>query len=47
MSTPATPRDPERRTASGAGGPFTYTDEGTGPAVVAVHGLPGSARAYR
>ncbi len=47
VTTPPAPRDPERRSATGRGGPFSYTDEGSGPAVVAVHGLPGSARDYR
>jgi pimeloyl-ACP methyl ester carboxylesterase len=47
MTTPATPSDPERRTAEGRDGPFTFTDEGSGPAIVAVHGLPGSARDFR
>ncbi len=42
------PSDPPRRTARlRDGGPFSYTDEGAGPAVVAVHGLPGSARDFR
>lgn len=27
--------------------PFTYTDVGAGPVIVAVHGLPGSGRDYR
>lgn len=30
-----------------ATGPASYTDEGSGPAVVAVHGLPGSSRDFR
>ncbi len=47
MTTPASPSDPERRSAEGRGGPFTYTDEGSGPVIVAVHGLPGSVRDYR
>jgi pimeloyl-ACP methyl ester carboxylesterase len=28
-------------------GPFTYTDEGAGEVVVALHGLPGSVRDWR
>ncbi len=47
MTTPALPRDPPRRMAHVAGGPFSYTDEGAGPVLVAVHGLPGSARDFR
>ena len=47
MATPDTPRDPERKEARTRRGTFTYTDEGAGPAVVAVHGLPGSARDFR
>ena len=44
---PERPSDPERRKGKAAGGVFTYTDEGAGPAVVAIHGLPGSARDFR
>ncbi len=47
MSTPAAPRDPELRSAVGPAGPFGYTDEGRGPVIVAVHGLPGSTRDFR
>lgn len=47
MSTPAAPRDATPLTATGPRGPFGYTDEGQGPAVVAVHGLPGSTRDWR
>jgi len=47
VTTPSAPRDPELRFAEGPGGPFAYTDEGRGPVIVAVHGLPGSARDYR
>ncbi len=39
--------DPLRHQALGQGGPFSYTDEGTGPCIVAVHGLPGSIRDFR
>ncbi len=47
MTTPQAPRDPKPSCANASGGPFTYTDEGRGPAIVAVHGLPGSSRDYR
>jgi pimeloyl-ACP methyl ester carboxylesterase len=47
MTTPAAPRDAEPRSAGEPGRQFTYTDEGTGPVIVAVHGLPGSRRDYR
>lgn len=48
MTTPAAPRDPAVRTATLAGGgAFTWSDEGSGPTIVAVHGLPGSTRDYR
>ena len=47
MTTPALPADPPRRVGHIAGGPFSYTDEGTGPVLIAVHGLPGSARDFR
>ncbi|MBS1154062.1 MAG: yugF [Myxococcaceae bacterium] len=47
MTTPTSPDDPPLKTARLATGPFGYTDEGTGPAVVAVHGLPGSSRDFR
>ncbi len=41
------PADPARRSVSIAGGQASYTDEGAGVAIVAVHGLPGSARDFR
>lgn len=41
------PSDPPRQTVSLSTGPASYTDEGRGPAVLAVHGLPGSARDFR
>lgn len=47
MATPSAARDPKRHTAQVARGPFSYTDEGNGPTIVAVHGLPGSSRDYR
>ena len=45
--TPEVPSDPPRRFAQIARGSFAYTDEGTGPCIVLVHGIPGSARDYR
>ena len=45
--TPETPSDPPLRVAWLPDGPFTYTDEGEGPVLVALHGLPGSGRDYR
>jgi len=47
MTTPAQPSDPQKHTASTAGGPFSYTDEGDGPVLLGVHGLPGSVRDFR
>ncbi len=47
MTTPSLPRDPPLRLAHVPGGPFSYTDEGAGPVVVAIHGLPGSVRDFR
>lgn len=45
--TPESPSDPPLRVGWLPDGPFAYTDEGEGPAVVALHGLPGSGRDYR
>lgn len=45
--TPATPSDPPLRTAWTARGSFAFTDEGRGPALVMLHGLPGSSRDFR
>lgn len=47
MTTPALPRDPPVKTAQLPTGPFSYTEEGAGLTVVAVHGLPGSSRDFR
>lgn len=47
MTTPALPRDPPLLTAETGSGSFTYTDEGRGPALVAIHGLPESTRDFR
>ncbi len=48
---PERPSDPEVRTVAvgGAvgGGVAAYTDEGQGPVVIALHGLPGGARDWR
>lgn len=41
------PVDPERRLTHVAHGPVTYTDEGEGPVILLIHGLPGSVRDYR
>ena len=46
MRTP-TPSDPERQWLHLPRGPFAYTDEGTGPVVLAIHGCPGSVRDWR
>lgn len=45
--TPEHPSDPPRRRASIETGPFSYTDEGSGPTLVMIHGLPGSSRDFR
>jgi len=45
--TPEAPSDPPLLTHSVRGHPFTYTDEGTGPILVAVHGLPGDGTDFR
>lgn len=45
--TPELPSDPPLRAAWLREGPFTYTDEGEGPVLVALHGLPGSTRDWR
>jgi pimeloyl-ACP methyl ester carboxylesterase len=47
MSRPAQPSDPPIRVAAMASGPFSYTDEGEGPVVVAVPGYPGGPRDFR
>jgi pimeloyl-ACP methyl ester carboxylesterase len=42
------PSDPPRRRGTLPDGrAFAYTDEGEGPVVLAVHGIPGSARDFR
>lgn len=41
------PSDPPRLTVRLPTGPATYTDEGQGTTVLAVHGLPGSVRDFR
>src|SRR6185503_8131495 len=45
--TPERPSDPPPASGWLRPGPFGYTDEGEGAALVALHGLPGSARDYR
>ncbi len=45
--TPEHPSDPASLLGRVSAGPFSYTDEGSGPIVVALHGLPGSARDFR
>ncbi len=45
--TPEIPSDPTLQTLRLPSGPMTFTDEGSGPTLVAVHGLPGSVRDYR
>ncbi len=45
--TPDQPLDPPRRQLDLSGGRLAYTDEGQGPPVVAIHGLPGSVRDWR
>lgn len=47
VSHPQAPSDPAPRTVELTAGLAAYTDEGEGPAVLAVHGLPGSARDFR
>ena len=47
MTTPVLPADPPRRIAQVAGGPFSYADDGIGPVLVAIHGLPGTVRDFR
>jgi len=47
VSRPAEPSDPAKREATIEGRPFAYTDEGEGPAILLVHGLPGSGRDFR
>lgn len=44
---PDQPSDPQRIVAELPTGPFTRTDVGSGPVVVAIHGLPGSVRDWR
>jgi pimeloyl-ACP methyl ester carboxylesterase len=44
---PDGPSDPPRRFATLPTGRVAYTDEGKGACLVAIHGLPGSARDFR
>lgn len=41
------PSDPSTQEILGPRGPIAFTDVGSGPVFVAVHGLPGSGRDYR
>ncbi len=41
------PSDPPRQLVRLAGGLAAFSDEGEGPSVLAVHGLPGSGRDFR
>ena len=47
MTTPARPSDPPPRVGWIRSGPFGFSDEGDGPTLLALHGLPGSGRDYR
>jgi len=44
---PERPSDPEVQTVAVGGGVAAYTDEGQGPVVIALHGLPGGAKDWR
>lgn len=44
---PDFPSDPAARIVDLPGGPVSVTDEGAGPVLVALHGLPGSVRDFR
>ena len=44
---PDVPSDPQVQSLALPEGPASYTDEGVGPAVVCIHGLPGSSRDFR
>ncbi len=44
---PEHPSDPDRRTLQLTNGPVAYTDVGSGPALIACHGCPGSVRDWR
>lgn len=44
---PEQPSDPKELGLDTARGPVVYTDEGSGPVVVAVHGAPGGTRDWR
>lgn len=47
MSTPSSPSDPELKRVELPTGPMAYTDEGSGPPVLLVHGYPGGPRDWR
>ena len=45
--TPEKPSDPPLKELQLSKGIATYTDQGEGPAIIAIHGLPGSVRDFR
>ncbi len=47
VGTPAAPFDPPVHTVELPSGPVAYTDDGEGPCLVLIHGLPGSGRDFR
>lgn len=47
MARPEQPSDPTPTRIELALGPASFTDEGAGPPIVAIHGLPGSSRDFR
>jgi len=47
MTTPTAPSDPDILVGTSSTGPFSYTDQGEGPVVVAVPGYPGGPRDWR
>lgn len=47
MTTPEMPSDPEKAVVQLETGPMRYSDVGSGPVIVAVHGSPGSGRDFR
>ena len=44
---PERPSDPRQMGVQTPSGPVVYTDEGSGPVVVALHGVPGGTRDWR
>ncbi len=47
MAHPEQPSDPQPSRIDLRSGPASYIDEGQGPTIIAVHGLPGSVRDFR